>query len=140
MIRRMTATHIRQKKVPNAELDVLACLQRLKQATVAEIRTAVHEYRPMRHASVVNLLKRLESKSLVTKTKGPVGKAFVYAPTRTAGTVPRNLLRTLVDRTFGGNTLALVASLFETKPPDRQELEQLERLLKELKQKQQKRR
>ena len=128
------------KRVPAAELDVLACLQRLKQATVAEIRSALQDYRPMAHASVVNLLKRLEGKSLVTRTKGPVGKAFVYTPTRAAGIVPRNLLRGLVDRTFGGDSLALVASLFETRPPDPQELARLEELLKDLKQKQRQRR
>jgi predicted transcriptional regulator len=128
------------KRVPAAELDVLACLQRLKQATAEEIRAALQDCRPMVHASVVNLLKRLEGKSLVTRTKGLVGKAFVYAPTPAAVTVPRNLLRSLADRAFGGDSLALVASLFETRPPDPQEVSRLERLLKELKEKQRKRR
>ncbi len=128
------------KRVPAAELDVLACLQRLNRATVAEIRAALQAHRPMAHASVVNLLKRLQSKSLVTRAKGPVGKAFVYAPTPAARTVPRNLLRNLVDRTFGGDSLALVASLFETRPPDPHEVVRLEELLKELKEKQRKRR
>jgi BlaI family transcriptional regulator, penicillinase repressor len=123
------------EKVPAAELDVLACLQRLKQATVAEIRAHLQDHRPMAHASVVNLLKRLEGKSLVTKTKGPVGKAFVYTPTRAAASVPRNLLRRLVDRAFGGDSLAVVASLFETRPPNPREVAQLEQLLADLKQK-----
>ncbi len=129
-----------ERRVPAAELDVLACLQRLKQATVAEIRAALQDHRPMAHASVVNLLKRLECKSLVTKAKGPVGKAFVYSPTPAAGAVPRNLLRGLVDRIFGGDSLALVASLFETRPPNPQEVIRLEQLLKDLKGKQRKRR
>jgi predicted transcriptional regulator len=136
----MERTREHDRRVPAAELDVLTCLQRLKQATVAEIRTSLQHYRPMAHASVVNLLKRLESKSLVTRSKGPVGKAFIYTPTRAAGTVPRNLLQRLVDRTFGGDSLALVASLFETRPPDPQEVARLEQLLKDLKVKQRKRR
>jgi predicted transcriptional regulator len=124
---------MRNKSVPAAELDVLACLQRLKQATVAEIRAALQDSRPMAHASVVNLLKRLESKSLVTKTKGPVGKAFLYTPTAAARSVSRRLLRNLVDRIFGGDSMALVASLFETRPPDPEELSRLEQLLKSMK-------
>ena len=124
---------VSNKNVPAAELDVLVCLQRLEKATVSEIREGIREFRPMAHGSVVNLLKRLEAKSLVTKEKGPVGKAFVYSPTRHAGSVHQNLLGRLVNRVFGGDSLALVASLFETKPPNREQIGRLERLLNELK-------
>ena len=53
--------------LPDAELDVLACLYRLENATVRQIREAIKKYRPMTHGSAVTLLKRLEEKSLVTK-------------------------------------------------------------------------
>jgi BlaI family transcriptional regulator, penicillinase repressor len=127
-----------ERNIPPAEMDVLACLQRLEQATVRQIRECMHAYRPMEHASVVNLLKRLESKSLVARRKGTVGKAFVYSPTRAAGAFPRNILRRLVDRAFGGDSMALVASLFETNPPAPHELARLEQLLNELKQRKRK--
>jgi BlaI family transcriptional regulator, penicillinase repressor len=123
------------KNVPAAELDVLVCLQRLGQATVSDIREGIRSYRPMAHGSAVNLLKRLEAKSLVTKQKGPVGKAFVYRPTRQAGSVHQHLLGRLVHRVFGGDSMALVASLFESKPPDREQIARLEQLLAELKKK-----
>lgn len=58
------------KKVPAAELEVLACLKHLGQATAREIRETMHPYRPMAHGSVVNLLKRLQAKALVTKKRG----------------------------------------------------------------------
>jgi predicted transcriptional regulator len=124
-----------KKNVPAAELDVLVCLQRLGAATAREIREATGQLRPMTHGSVVNLLKRLEAKSLVAKEKGPVGKAFVYRPTKAAAAVHRNILGRLVSRVFGGDSLALVASLFETKPPDREQIARLERLLEEFKKK-----
>jgi BlaI family transcriptional regulator, penicillinase repressor len=128
-----------EKHVPAAEMDVLACLQRLREGTVREIRESMHAYRPMAHPSVVNLLKRLERKDLVGKRKGTVGKAFVYFPTRAAGAVPRGVLRRLLDRAFGGDPTALVASLFETNPPAPDELARLEQLLHDLKQKHRKR-
>jgi len=123
------------KNVPAAELDVLACLKNIEQGTAREIREHIEHYRPMTHGSVVNLLKRLEAKSLVTREKGKVGKAFVYRATQHAGPVYANLLSRLLNRVFGGDSLALVASLFETKPPDKEQLKQLESLLGQLKKK-----
>ena len=45
------------------------------------------------------------------------------------------LLEPLLNRVFGGDSLALVYTLFETKPPDRCQLDRLEPLLEELRQK-----
>jgi len=122
-----------EKKIPDAELDVLACLQRLQDATARDIREAMRVYRPMAHGSVVTLLKRLEGKELVTKRKGATGKAFVYRPTRGVKPTYQNLLKRMRQRVFGGDSVALVASLFESKPPSSEELRQLERLLERLK-------
>lgn len=124
-----------EKNVPTAELEVLACLRQMEQATAREIREHMHAYRPMAHGSVVNLLKRLEAKKLITKKKGPVGKAFVYRPRAATAGIYENLLSKLLNRVFGGDSLAMVASLFETRPPDSRELEKLEALLNELREK-----
>jgi predicted transcriptional regulator len=64
-----------------------------------------------------------------------VGKAFVYRATQHAGLVYENLLSRLLNRVFAGDSLALVASLFETRPPDKKQLKQLESLLGQLKKK-----
>jgi predicted transcriptional regulator len=123
------------KNVPTAELEVLACLRQMKQATAREIREHMHPYRPMAHGSVVNLLKRLEAKNLVSKKKGPVGKAFVYRTTPATASIYGNLLDRLLNRVFAGDSMALVSSLFETRPPDIRQLEELEDLLEELREK-----
>ena len=122
-----------ERKIPEAELDVLACLQRLREATAREIREAMGGYRPMAHGSVSTLLKRLESKALVTKRKAPMGKAFVYRPTRGVKPTYQNLLKRIRQRVFGGDSVALVASLYESRPPTSDELQELERLLERLK-------
>jgi predicted transcriptional regulator len=124
-----------RKNVPTAELEVLACLRQMEQATAREIREHMHSYRPMAHGSVMNLLKRLEAKKLVIRKKGSVGKAFLYRQCAASTSVYENLLNRLLNRVFGGDSLALVASLFETRPPDRLQLEKLELLLDELKEK-----
>jgi BlaI family transcriptional regulator, penicillinase repressor len=120
------------KNVPNAELEVLACLRQMQRATVREVRERMHPYRPMAHGSVINLLKRLETKKLVSKKKGLVGKAFVYQPTAAMASIYSNMLSRLLNRVFAGDSLFLVASLFETQPPDGRQLDKLEELLEEL--------
>jgi BlaI family transcriptional regulator, penicillinase repressor len=126
---------VKRKNVPAAELEVLASLQKLGQATAREIREYMHGYRPMTHGAVVNLIKRLEAKRLVTRKKGPVGKAFLYQSTQASRSIYHTVLGRLVNRVFAGDSLAMVASLFETKPPDGKELGRLEELLNELKEK-----
>ena len=129
-----------KKVVPDAELDVLASLKKLGEATAREIREDIHSFRPMAHGSIVNLLLRLEAKSLVGRKKGKVGKAFTYYPTQESSLVYGTVLGRLLNRVFGGDTLSLVSSLFETKPPDKAEIESLERLLADLKEKPKKKR
>ena len=115
--------------LPEAELDVLSCVLQKGKVTAREIREALTEARPMAHASVVTLLTRLEAKGLLRKEKAPQGKAFVYEATQKPGTVYRSLVGGMLDRVFGGNGLAMAHSLFETKPPNAQEIDQLQALL-----------
>ncbi len=122
--------------LPEAELELLACLQRQGQATAAQLREALRPFRPLAHPSVVTLLQRLEHKGLVAREKGPVSKAFVYRPTRRSGATLRAKLQRLVQRAFGGDSVALVASLFESKPPTPKELEKVQQLLDDFRQKQ----
>jgi BlaI family transcriptional regulator, penicillinase repressor len=123
------------RRVPDAELEVLATLQRRGEATARELREDLHAQRPMAHGSVLTLLGRLERRGLVTKRKGRVGKAFVYTPTRDASTSVRPVLKRLLNRVFDGNPVDLMSSLFETRPPTARELADLQRLLTDLKQK-----
>lgn len=118
--------------LPDAELEVLACLHQQGKATAREIRELIHEYRPLAHASVLTLLTRLEAKGLVSREKGPFGKAFVYLPTNRSRKTTRNLLHRLVQRVFHGDGIALVSSLFQTKPPTQDELKRLEQLVTDL--------
>ncbi len=118
--------------LPDAELEVLACLHRQGRATAREVRELIHSYRPLAHASVLTLLTRLEAKGLVSREKGPVGKAFIYIPTQRSRATPRNVLKRILQRVFHGDGVALVTSLFQTKPPSHEELNQLEHLLTDL--------
>lgn len=117
--------------VPPAEMDVLGCVYRRGEATAREIREDLSADRPMAHGSVLTLLKRLEARGLLLRRKADVGKAFVYLPTRKQAAAVRPLLKRVVNRVFRGDAVALVASLFETRPPTPAELVEIEALVRE---------
>lgn len=122
----------KQERLPAAERDVLACLSRLESGTVREIQEALKPVRPMEPASILTLLKRLEGKGLVSKEKAPTGKAFVFKPTDASGKAYKNMMSDLFQRVFGGDTMAFMASFFETRKPTEDEIDQMQTLLTEL--------
>lgn len=125
------------ENLPDAELEVMACLWQKGEATARSVREEMLAYRPMTHGAMVTLLKRLEAKGLVTKRKGNVGKAFLFRAIHKPEPVYRKLMRDLHERVFGGSGVAMFASLFETRPPTTEEVVELQKLLDELKRRQQ---
>ena len=118
--------------LPPAELDVMNCIWQ-RDETATAIRESLAQTRPLSHSSVCTLLKRLEEKGMIERSKGTKGKAFVYRPLVAKAGTKRSMLTRLLDRLFGGNGVALVASLLESRPPTDTEIDELEKLIKELK-------
>jgi BlaI family transcriptional regulator, penicillinase repressor len=123
------------RRLPDAELEVLSSLHRRGEATARDIREDLWDHRPLAHGSVLTLLGRLEKRGLVARTDRKIGKAFIYEPTRKPAAAVRLVLRRLVDRVFAGSPVELVASLFETRPPTPRELEAIQRLLRDARRK-----
>ena len=120
-------------QIPDAEADVLGVLFEAGESTARQIREALARKRPMAHGTVVTLLKRLEERGLVRRRKGDEGKAFIYRPAKEHARTFGPLVSSLVQRAFGGRPTALVASLFETRVPSTQEIDELEALVERLK-------
>ena len=121
----------RPPTLPEAEQDVLGAIYDLGEATARDVRERLQRRRPLAHASVVTLLGRLEEKGLVRRRKADVGKAFLYTATAERTRTFGPLLSRLVRRAFQGNSAALVASLFESRPPDAPEIAELDALLED---------
>ena len=122
------------ENLPDAELDVLACLWDRGQATAAEIRQRLAPYRPMAHGAVLTLLGRLAEKGLVTREKSGQGKSYAFLAVHNPAASRRRILKRLIQRVFDGNPRALLASLLETYSPHEEELKEIRRLLEELRQ------
>jgi predicted transcriptional regulator len=119
-------------KIPDAETDVLSALFDAGEATARSVREALTRERPMAHGTVVTLLRRLEARGLVKRRKGDQGKAFVYRPTRDHARTFGPAVSRLMRRAFGGRPAALVASVFETRAPSVEEIDELEALVDRL--------
>jgi len=126
--------------LPDAELELLAALCRAEEATARELRDALDAYRPMAHGSILTLLGRLEKKKLVEKRKGDAGKAFVYRPSEAGRSMFKPVVKNMLQRVFGGNSVSFAASLFESTPLSADEIDQLQRMLNELRAKRGKKR
>lgn len=122
----------RDPKIPDAEADVLTVLFDAGEATARTVRETLSKKRPMAHGTVVTLLRRLEDRGLVKRRKADEGKAFVYRPTRAHARTFGPAVSALMQRAFGGKPAALVASLFETRPPSSDEIDELEALVERL--------
>jgi predicted transcriptional regulator len=122
-----------EQELPDAELEVLACLWKKGEATARDVRESMQNYRPLTHSAVSTLLTRLQDKNLVARRKGRVGKAFLYRATGRPKQTRRRLMGDLLERVFGGDALAVVSSLFETRVPSKEELDRLQELLDQLK-------
>ncbi len=122
------------QRLPEAELDVMSCLWAAGPQTATQLRESLRDRRPMTHSSVCTLLGRLEQKGYLKREKAAVGKAFVYKPAQARESTLREALSQLVDRLFGGQPMALVAALLESRPPSPEQIDELEELLSQLRQ------
>ncbi len=110
------------------ELEILAILWRLGEATVREV------YEEMRSAdvpivqnTVQAFLRTMEEKGLVTHRAH--GRAFVYRPCKQRETTGRRLVGGLLNTVYDGAIDQLVDSLFSFRKPNPEELERLESII-----------
>jgi BlaI family penicillinase repressor len=118
--------------LPEAELETLAALHQLGEAEAAQVREALASFRPMTHASMATLLRRLEERGLVEHRKAESGRAFLYRATVGARSTYRSLITRVLERVFRGDPLALFSSLVDSRPLDERELARLRTLVDEL--------
>jgi BlaI family penicillinase repressor len=116
--------------LPDAELDVLSCLWKHGELTARAVRERLTTSRPMTHSAVSTLLTRLLEKGMVIRKKQ--GRSFVYRAVKKAQRAGRRVVSDTLNRVFGGNPAAVVSSLFETRPPTADELDQLQNLVDRL--------
>jgi BlaI family penicillinase repressor len=116
--------------LPDAELDVLSCLWKHGELTGREVRERLASSRPMTHSAVSTLLTRLLEKGMVARKKS--GRSFTYRAVKKAQRAGIRVVTEALERVFGGNPIAVVSSLFESRRPTAEEVNQLQELVDQL--------
>ena len=113
----------------NAELAILAVLWHRGPSTVREVHEAVQSARDdaVGYTTVLKLLQIMAEKKLVKRDTR--SRTHVYGAAASRATTQGHLLSDLVDRAFGGSSLALVLQALSTTRATPAELEQIRRLL-----------
>jgi len=115
----------------NAELSILSVLWQRGPSTVREVHDALTAGRDdtVGYTTVLKLLQIMAEKKLVKRDTR--ARRHVYAAAAPEATTRRDLLSDLVDRAFGGSSLALVLQALSTTRATPAELDQIRRLLDE---------
>ena len=120
------------EKLPDAELEILNILWKLGKSTIKQIRGVLD--RPRDHATISTLLRRLESRKMVRRSKSKTSREYFYSAVGNREKTRQKLVKNLLQRAFDGSGIEMVQALLQTKSISKDEIVQLEKLLDELKQ------
>ena len=102
---------------------------KLETATVRDVYEHLRARRTIAYTTVLTMMKILEQKGYVKKTREE--RAFVYRPARPRQQVIGSMVREFVDRVFDGASQPLLAHLVSARRLTDEEREELRRLIDE---------
>ena len=101
------------------ELAIMKVVWKLETATVRDVFEHLQSRRPVAYTTVQTMMKILEQKGYVKKTRDD--RAFVYRATRPRSQVIGGMVREFVDRVFDGASRPMLLHLVkETKLSDKE--------------------
>jgi predicted transcriptional regulator len=117
----------------NGELAILGVLWKRGPSTVRDVHAALQQEREdaVGYTTTLKLLQIMTDKKLVKRDAR--SRTHVYTAAVSEATTREQLLSDLVDRAFGGSSLALVLQALSTSRATPAELEQIRRLIDERK-------
>jgi BlaI family penicillinase repressor len=112
------------------ELAIMKVVWQLETATVRDIYEQLRERRDVAYTTVLTMMKILEHKGYVKKTR--VERAFVYRPTRPRQQVLGGMVREFIDRVFDGASRPMLLHLVKETRLSEKERKALLRAIEEV--------
>ena len=109
------------------QLAILRELWTRREATAAEVHTALHPERGLAPTTIATMLTKMEKKGLVTHRVE--GRQFVFRARVAQDDINRSMVREFVDRLFQGDSAALVNHLLTEGEIDPAELGEIKQKL-----------
>lgn len=122
----------RIQKLPDSELDVMIALWNGHQEmTRSEIEDFINQKKKLAPTTILTLLSRLEKKNFVSVKKE--GKANLYSALVTQEEYQQQEGKHVLEKLYDNSLKNFVATLYQGKQIDQNDIEELESFLQELK-------
>jgi BlaI family penicillinase repressor len=112
------------------ELAIMKVIWKLEKATVRDVYDTLREKRAVAYTTVMTMMKILEEKGYLKKTR--VERAYLYRPARPRQQVVGAMVRDFVDRVFDGAASALLVQLAQDGRLSKDERQRIQRVIEEL--------
>jgi len=114
------------------ELEVMGIVWRLGDCTSAQIIDDYRAKRPLADTTIRTVLANLRRKGFLELVP-TVERTYVYRSAVSRESVARRVLRTVVDRLFGGSPQGAIAYLVEDQDLTETQLDEIRRMVEEMK-------
>jgi predicted transcriptional regulator len=112
-----------------AELEILAVLWQLGEATVRQVHGVLDERRATGYTTVLKLMQIMTAKGLVERDE--TARAHVYRAAAKPDDLRGRLVDDLLDRAFGGSAAQLVLQALSRRRASKKDLKEIRRMLDE---------
>jgi predicted transcriptional regulator len=112
------------------ELAIMKVVWRLESATVRDVYEAFRAKRPVAYTTVMTMMKILEEKGYLEKTRAD--RAYVYRATRPRQLVVGAMVRDFVDRVFDGAAGGLLLHLAKDRKLSKEDRTTIRRIIEEM--------
>jgi predicted transcriptional regulator len=116
-------------KPSSGELEILRVLWKRGPSTVREVWSELRATRETGYTTVLKLMQIMAQKGLVRRDE--TQRAHTYEPTLTDEEAQRTFVGDLLDRVFSGSAHRLLLRALETRPVEKDELDEIRALLEE---------
>jgi BlaI family transcriptional regulator, penicillinase repressor len=118
------------KRPTESELEILSVLWQRGPATVREVHEALARHKPIGYTTTLKLMQIMHDKGLVARDESQ--RSHLYRPVLSQAAAQKTMLRSMLDRVFGGSAARLAVQALQAGDVSRDELDEIRQLLDRL--------
>jgi len=120
-------------KPTESELEILALLWELKEASVRQIHERLAETKDTGYTTTLKIMQIMHAKGMVSRDEQ--NRSHIYRPATNQKETQNSLLKNLVNTAFGGSAQNLVMQALGQENPSKEDLDEIRAFLDQLEQK-----
>jgi predicted transcriptional regulator len=121
------------KKPTESELEILALLWEMKEASVRQIHERLALTKDTGYTTTLKIMQIMHAKGMVTRDEQ--NRSHIYRPSTNQKDTQNSLLKNLVKTAFGGSAQNLVMQALGQENPSKDDLDEIRAFLDQLEQK-----